>query len=485
MKKPKALLILLLTSIILTSCFNDNDDDQIQSNSINDFVWKGMNFIYVYKNNVARLSNTEFNINAIDNRFESNPNYSSYLNSFETPNALFNSLIYNPQTVDRFSWIVDDYFELERQFQGTANVNGMEFSIFQSPNSTTEVYGVVRLVLPNSPASNNNVKRGDLFYGINGNTLTITNFRSLLNQDTYTLNLGEYNDKNTLETIDDTIDPLNQNITLNKIQLTENPIFNTKILNIGGERIGYIMYNGFIGGSENELNTVFGNFKSNNISHLVLDLRYNPGGSVATTTFLASMITGQFNGQLFEKLVFNDNLQSNNLNFNFANQLENGAAINSLGLQKLYVLTSGRSASASEGLINGLAPYIDVIQIGTNTTGKTQASRTVYDSPDFRRRNINPGHTYAMQPLIAIGVNKNNVSVPGNGLTPFIEYTENQLNYGVLGDENEPMLAIALTNINSFNTKATNTKSKALITPSKVLMDSNDFNPLEGGMYID
>lgn len=485
MKNYKALLILLITSLVVTSCFNDNDDIEIRSSAVNDFIWKGMNFIYVYKNNVTNLSDTEFGINAIDDRFGMTADYSNYLNSFESPNALFNSLIYNPQTVDRFSWIVDDYFELERQFQGTTDTNGMEFSIFQSPNSTTQVYGVVRLVLPNSPASNSNLKRGDIFYGIDGNTLTNSNFRTLLNQTTYTLNLGFYNDKNTLETTDDTIDLSNENVNMSKIQLTENPIFKTNIINNGGNNIGYLMYNGFTSGSENELNTVFGTFKSNNINHLVLDLRYNPGGSVATTTFLASMITGQHTGSIFERLVFNDNLQANNLNFNFTNQLQNGATINSLGLQKLYVLTSGRSASASEGLINGLSAYIEVIQIGTNTTGKTQASRTVYDSPDFRRNNINPRHTYAMQPLIAIGVNKNNTAVPSNGIPPFIAYIENQLDYGVLGNENEPMLAIALADINSAITKPSNSKVKTLTAPAIPLMDSNDFNPLKGGMYID
>ena len=64
-----------------------------------------------------------------------------------------------------------------------------------------------------------------------------------------------------------------------------------------------------------------------------------------------------------------------------------GTAINSLGLDKIYVLTTDRSASASEGIINGLNPYIEIVQIGEATTGKTQASSLFYDSSNFGRQN--------------------------------------------------------------------------------------------------
>lgn len=487
MKNLKALILLLALSFFSISCFNDNDDITTVSNSeINDFVWKGMNLFYLYKDNVSRLSDDEFGINTIDNRYGSTPSYSEYLNSFGSPFDLFNSLRYQPETVDKFSWIVDDYFELERQFQGISGTNGMEFSLFATPNNSAEGFGVIRLVLPDTPAADNDLKRGDIFYGINGMKLTNNNIQSLLSQETYTLNLGIYNDKGTSTTTDDTIDPLNKDVTISKIQYTENPIFKTDIITVGGENVGYIMYNGFIRGSENELNTAFGEFKANNVQHLVIDLRYNPGGSVATTTFLASMITGQNNGEVFEKLIYNSNFQASNLSFNFTDKLPNGSTINSLGLEKLYVLTSQRSASASEGLINGLKPYIDVIQIGTNTTGKTQASRTLYDSPNFERQGANPNHTYAMQPLIANGVNKNDETVPGTGIPPSIgfEYEERPLNYGIIGDVNEPMLALALADIENSMSKFTRIKSKTGLT-FKIIKDSNDLFPLEGGMYID
>ena len=78
------------------------------------------------------------------------------------------------------------------------------------------------------------------------------------------------------------------------------------------------------------------------------------------------------------------------------------------------------------------------------------------------------------------------MSVPGTGLPPSIgfEYQERPLNYGILGDINEPMLALALADIENSSSKISDIKSKSAKI-FKLLMDSNDFNPLEGGMIID
>jgi C-terminal processing protease CtpA/Prc len=476
MKRIKALVI-LLAALVLTSCFEDRDDNIVESSSINDFVWKAMNLVYLYKSEIPNLA---------DDRFGSNAEYSEYLNGFSSPEALFESLIYQRETVDRFSIIVDDYITLEQRLQGIFKTNGMEFALYAAPNSDTELVGVVRLVLNGSEADIKGVKRGNLFTQVDGTTITRTNAGSLLNQDVYTINLGTYNDKGTTETSDDSIEPNGTNIVLEKFQFTENPIHISETFQVGGENVGYVMYNGFTAGSENSLNNVFANFKSGNVQHLVLDLRYNPGGSVTTTTFLASMITGQFTGQVFEKLVYNENLQELNFDYLFTSNI-NGSAINSLNLSKIYVLTTDRSASASEGLINGLKPYIEVVQIGINTTGKTQASRVFYDSADFGRQGANPAHTYAIQPLIANGINKNLEAVPGTGLPPSIgfEYEERPLNLGVLGDENEPMLALALADIENSTTKRNIVKEQPQLITNKT-MDSFDFLPFEkGGMIAD
>ncbi|MDZ7635791.1 MAG: S41 family peptidase [Bacteroidales bacterium] len=96
--------------------------------------------------------------------------------------------------------------------------------------------------------------------------------------------------------------------------------------------------------------------------------------------------------------------------------------INSLGLDQVYIITTSETASASEMVINGLEAYIPVIQVGTNTTGKYVGSITLKDVDN--NGNVNPSHSWAMQPIIVKYSNSQNVSDFDNGLTPDISTRE-------------------------------------------------------------
>ncbi len=419
-------------------CFEDNDDNATGSSSVKDFVWKAMNSVYLYNANVPDIA---------DDRFITDSDYNSFLDGYSSPETLFESLVYDRENVDRFSIITSNYFELEQSLSGVAKRSGAEFNFYLVPGSTTEVFGIVRLILPNSNASQTSLTRGQVFNKVNGTTMTTSNYRSLFSSDTYTINLANYNDNNTDDISDDSISDTAEDITLIKSIYTENPVYKTEVFNLNNKKIGYLMYNGFVGEFDSELNNAFGTFKTENIDHLILDLRYNPGGSVRTATALGSMITGGFNNQVFATLKYNEDLQNNNYDYVFTDELTNGTSINSLNLDKVYVLTSGASASASEMIINSLKSYITVVQIGSTTVGKSQASQIIYDSSNFGRVNANPTHTYALLPLIAITVNKNNTVVPSSGLVPDIEFKEKAANYGILGDPTEPLLEAALNEI--------------------------------------
>jgi hypothetical protein len=130
-------------------------------------------------------------------------------------------------------------------------------------------------------------------------------------------------------------------------------------------------------------------------------------------------------------------------------------------------------------IINSLKSYIEVIQIGTKTVGKSQASITIYDSHNFQRQGANPGHLYALQPLVAITVNKDDQVVPSTGLVPDIEVKESISNYGVLGTIEEPMLAMALLAIESSGRFGLNVQG---IIP---IMDTDTFVPHAQSMYLD
>ncbi|MDH7914184.1 S41 family peptidase [Winogradskyella sp. SYSU M77433] len=475
MKKYINLLFAGVVLLSLSSCFDDMDDNiTYSSTDVKDFVWKAMNAVYLYKSDIPDLAN---------DRFSSNEEYSDYLATYETPEVLFEDLKYDPQNVDKFSRIYSNYYDLQNQLQGTSLSNGLEFNLYYVPGSDFEVFGVITLVLNNSAASNLGLQRGQIFRVVNGETLNETNYASLLNSTSYTLNFADYDNNGTEDTSDDTITLNGESADLTKVQYTENPVHTVETLTVDGTSIGYLLYNRFTSNYEDELNDAFGQLQAAGVTELVLDLRYNGGGSVQTAAYLGSMITGQFNGSIFSKLLFNENLSNNDTNYLFTNSIQGGGSINSLNLSKLYVLTTNRrTASASEMIINSLEAYIDVVVIGENTVGKSQASNTVFDSPSlFGTDNINPNHTYALQPLIYFTSNVNEEIVPSTGIVPDVEITESPSNLGILGDVNEPLLAAAIQDI-TLNGRPLN---QSIETISSLRLIKSKLKPLEQDMYIE
>jgi C-terminal processing protease CtpA/Prc len=113
----------------------------------------------------------------------------------------------------------------------------------------------------------------------------------LLSQNSYTLGFADY-DTNGTETIaDDTIALNGETAALSGQQYTENPVHKTEVIQVANMKIGYLMYNGFNNNFENQLNAAFAEFAAAGVDELVLDLRYNGGGSVQTAVNLGSMVT--------------------------------------------------------------------------------------------------------------------------------------------------------------------------------------------------
>jgi len=263
-----------------------------------------------------------------------------------------------------------------------------------------------------------------------------------------------------------------------------------------GSKVGYLLYNSFISHSEEDLNQSFSNFIAEGIEDLIIDLRYNGGGSVATCVAFGQMITGQFSDQVYVKENWNSDFQAYleeefplSLITNFTDVTRNETPINSLGLTKLYVLTSERTASASEMLINSLSAYIDVVHIGaTNgTVGKSEASVTFYDSDNlYSKTGIATNHSFAIQPLIYRSVNANDEVVPSTGLIPDIIAEESITNMGILGDPNEQLLYTALSEISSFNTTSTeNIAAKKKNIIRETIGSNKENNPIFQKMYLD
>jgi carboxyl-terminal processing protease len=437
MKKIKYLFFTLLLAAFATACFEDMDDHIQLSSSleIKNFVYQAMNIWYLYKPEVPDLA---------DSRFNSTAELNQFLNSFSSPESLFYDGLLATDS-DRFSYITNDYRVLEAQLDGVTLHHGMEYGLVYYPGSNTQVFGYVRYVLPNSDAAAKGVSRGMIFNSLNGNQLTVDNYTQLQTLTEYQIGWAQFDGTN--------VTPTGETTQLVKSQMTENPVFISTVLEVESQKIGYLMYNSFTADFDNQLNAAFGELKSQNITDLVLDLRYNGGGSVRTATYLAGMITGQFTGDVFYTEQWNPDMQHyfelndpQRLIGKFVNSMNNGVALNSLHFNRVIILTSANTASASELVINGLNPYIDVVQIGGTTTGKFQASTLLYDGPppNFRRSEANPGHHYAILPLIFTTANANGETGFINGLTPDIEIYEDYSQLGALGSLDEPLLQTAV-----------------------------------------
>ncbi|MGA9639101.1 S41 family peptidase [Flavobacterium sp.] len=459
--KFRFILFLILTGFVFQNC-EDNDDIPLpQSLQVNDFIWKGLNVYYLWQADVPDLA---------DDRFANQAQYASFLSNY-TPENLFDALRIDKK-IDRFSWIVSDYTVLEQTLQGTTKNNGIEFGLSLKSIGSTEVVGYVRYIIPDSDAAakDKDVKRGDIFYAVDGVPLSITNYTSLLysTSESYKLSFADYNGTDFV--------PNGKVIDFTKTILNENPILINKIIEQGNHKIGYLMYNGFYSNYDTQLNDAFSDLKG--VTDFVLDLRYNGGGSVLTATRLASMITGQFTNQIFTKLTYNCKKSGNNVDYLFPDKI-GSATINSLNISKIYILTTKSTASASELIINGLAPYINVVQIGDVTYGKNVASVTLYDSANFRSNNRNPNHKYAMQPIVAKSVNKNGFGEYETGLVPSYNLKESFLRFGVLGEASEPLLSIAIEKITGANKMVKlNLSNQAveLINDSKTLNGRNEMH---------
>ncbi|MCM4171444.1 carboxyl-terminal protease [Arenibacter sp. TNZ] len=481
----KKILGLLLISMIL-SC-SDKDDDAFtypKETTVQNFMWQGLNQWYFWQADAPNLG---------DNRFTTNEDYVTYLEKYSDPEEFFYQTCYKHSNIvgastaiDRFSFLEDDYKTLVNSLEGVSKSNGLEFGLARNEGST-DLFGYVRYIIPNSNASSKDIARGEIFTRVNGTQLTDANYVGLLfgNSDTYTLGMADIS--GTVVTDND------KEVILTKEEgLQENPILIAKTVEVNGTKIAYLMYNGFTSGYNELLNTAFGQFKTEGATELVVDLRYNPGGSVNSSRLLASMIYGTNTDELYVRQRWNDKIQGalkkEQLEDYFANKTDKGTSLNSLNLTKVYVLATGSSASASELVMNGLAPYIDIFHIGETTRGKNEFSVTMVDDIDNdyiyradRENKINPGNLWAMQPLMGRNENSDGFSDYTSGLAPDVVLKEDLSNLGILGNVTEPLFARAIQEITGVSAK----RDFTVKMPINEVSNTKMFTPIKDNMYLD
>jgi len=424
--------LLLLTALlipftfILSSC--DDDDsafpDPTVSNEphVNNCILETIDTRYLWTNELT-----------------GNPNMN------QNPDDFFHSLLSDD---DRFSWLQENYEDLLNSLQGINKESGFEYVLYKEDDSNN-VIAQILYVKPSSPAEAKGLKRGDVITHVNGLLMTTSNYQSVLGSigDSFSITYRPLDIEQ--QAFDE---PANASLT--SVVYSENPNYLSKVIEVDGRKIGYYVYNFFSPGTDDQQNKydqemaqVFAGFKAKGITNLVIDFRFNSGGSEISANNLASLIAPnpdnkvffrrEFNSKVEHEILADPNAGEEFLYSRLKTKAENVG--NNLG-GKVYVLTSSRTASASELIINGLRPYMDVILIGDVTYGKNVGSISLYDEDD-------PRNTWGMQPIVLKVYNSQNQSEYGEGFTPDIQNKDNDVYLYPLGDVRENLLSVAIEQI--------------------------------------
>lgn len=358
---------------------------------------------------------------------------------------------------------------------------GFDYTILQS-SPPREIR--VILTQPGSPAAAQNIVRGSLILEIDGVDAVNGGSQS----DVDTLNAG-LRPSGAGETHSFTVREPNgteRSFDLTSAIVTEDPVQKETVFNTASGDVGYMLFNTFgIVDAEIELIDAIENFSNQGVDDLVIDLRYNGGGFLAISSQLGYMVAGDANtsGRTFETTVFND--KHPNVNPVTGQQLSptpfyrttlgfsasEGQSLPSLNLNRVFILSTAGTCSASEALVNGLRGIdVEVVLIGAQTCGKpygfyaTDNCGTTYFTVQFRGENDKGFGSYA-DGFIPSGSDNGFERVQG------CQVADDYLN--PLGDPNEEMLSAAL------NYQATGSCPISVQKPRPVLQKYGDYVPAD------
>lgn len=270
--------------------------------------------------------------------------------SFTSPQQVLDYLRYD--TYDppgRFSYVTDAASHASLFNDG--EYQGFGFSYFVGSDDSV----VLRFVYDSSAAGRAGMKRGDRLISVDGRSVSqiiaANDWSSAFSPSQ--IDLVIENESGT------------SSLTLNKGTVGINTVLHDEIINQGSDVIGYLVFKSFLSTSSAELDAVFGRFSQAGVNKVVLDLRYNGGGLVRIANELASWLrTADTSNDLFIELSYNDKQQEYNTRYQWETKT------NGLDIDQLVVIATGSTCSASELMISGLSPYVDVQVVGSATCGK-------------------------------------------------------------------------------------------------------------------
>ncbi|HUJ25096.1 MAG TPA: S41 family peptidase [Myxococcales bacterium] len=354
------------------------------------------------------------------------------LASYATPLDLFDVLRTTATTAsghpkDKFHFTYPTTFYEQLSQSGTTAGYGITWAEFaQSPPRNF----VVAFVEPGSPAEQNGIGRGAKLLSVDG-VDAIAGDPDPLNAGLFFANAGE---QHTIGVLDPGASA-ERDVTMTAQVISVPAVRDVAV--VAGS-VGYMNFNDHDAEAEKLLFDTVTSFKSQGITDLVLDMRYNGGGIIDIAAEAAYMLSSPLanNGRVFERLQFNDKHPELAQSEPFLDTaagwaLTPGTPLPHLDLPRVFVLAEGQTCSASEAIINGLRGIdVQVVIIGSQTCGKPYAFQPL----------DNCGTTYFS--INIQGVNAKGFGDYADGFAPDCQVADDFTH--ALGDPQEAMLAAAL-----------------------------------------
>lgn len=377
--------------------------------------------------------------------------------------------------IDHYSFL-DKIGNLSGEISGGTASGDYGFMVTAGYNSAQEVSFFVTYVYKNSPAGQAGVVRSDEIVKINGSDAvhpdvdaqgylvsTSAGYTNMVNALFFSTAAAFTLKKPDGTTLD---------VSLNVASYSINSVLYDAVLDVGSKKVGYLVFNQFLGASsQTELSNSIARFETNGVQYVIVDLRYNGGGSVETCEKFCNLLAPpSANGKLMYSYKMNTELTQYYASEKYS-LTSTFAKINSFQPIKIYFIVGGGTASAAELLINNLRPYYagNLFLIGQTTYGKPCG---FWATPiGYTDTQTTPKEGYDLYAVSFESVNANNEGgyytgmIPGTTKYPGIKaYDSYNLPWG---DVNDACLAQAINHISSGTFKiSTQSKVKSVnITP--------------------
>lgn len=362
------LSLLLATALSLLSCGEDRTYEYLEKTAENQWIFSKMREEYLWADGLKSPERNEF---------------------FATPSKFFTSLLAKGDKTSFFS-------------DTTATTSyGMKFALMRDPlgEKMSRYFALVLFIEPGSPAASAGLERGMWISSINGKALTASSGKQLtqgeaLNVETQDIEFDDVESKYVWSA--------GKAFTLQpSTAITDRALLLDTVYNVRSNKVGYILCNNLNGSAlADEFQTVALDFLAENVTDIVLDMRYCNGGSIENAAEIAAIFVP---ASLTETPFATLNGKEEEV-YGYPAPLTN------LSDKKLYIIIGNDTRGMAElfiASVNASRGMYEVLTIGERTAGSNLMTRE-FESP----------FSFSINPAVAIMASSNGAELTAEGITP-------------------------------------------------------------------